>query len=137
MNLDAARAIVANQHHAVLATRRADGSVQMSPVTAGVDAAGRVIISSRLTAYKVKNLRRNPSASVCVFPDTFYGGQWVQIDGAATIVDLPEAMDPLIDYYRRVGGEHPDWDDYRAAMERDQRVLIRITPDRAGPDRSG
>ena len=127
-----------NQHHAVLATRKRDGSTQLSPVTVTVDEAGRAIVSSRLTAFKVKNLRRDPTASLCVFPDTFYGGRWVQVDGTATIVDLPEAMEALVDYYRRASGsEHPDWDDYRAAMERDQRVLIRIEITRAGPDRSG
>ena len=138
MDLDEARAIFATQHHAVLHTFRRDGSPQLSPVTVAVDEAGRVIISSRQTAYKVKNLRRDPRASVCVFPDTFYGGRWVQVDGTASIVDLPEAMEPLVDYYRRAsGGEHPDWADYRAAMERDQRVLVRIAISRAGPDRSG
>jgi PPOX class probable F420-dependent enzyme len=137
MDLDEARKLLASQHHAVLATRRRDGGVQMSPVTTTVDEAGHVIISSRQTAYKVKNLRRDPTAALCVFPDTFYGGQWVQIDGRATIVDLPDAMELLVDYYRRVRGEHPDWDEYRAAMERDQRVMIQIGIERAGPDRSG
>jgi PPOX class probable F420-dependent enzyme len=136
MDLDAARAALATQHHAVLATRRADGSPQLSPVLAGVDGAGRVVISTRRTAYKVKNLRRDPRASLCVLPDTFYG-KWVQVDGTVTIVDLPEAMDGLIDYYRRVAGEHPDWADYRSAMERERRVLIRINVERAGPDRVG
>jgi PPOX class probable F420-dependent enzyme len=129
---------LASQHHAVLATRKRDGSTQLSPVTVTVDEAGRAIVSSRQTAYKVKNLRRDPAASLCVFPDTFYGGRWAQVDGTATIVDLPEAMEPLVDYYRRASGsEHPDWADYRAAMERDQRVLIRIEITKAGPDRSG
>jgi PPOX class probable F420-dependent enzyme len=136
MDLDAARAIVSEQHNAVLATVRADGRPQMSPVTVAVDAAGNIVVSSRQTAYKVRNLRRDPHVFLCVLPDAFVG-RWVQIEGRATIVDLPEAMEPLIDYYRRAAGEHPDWDDYRAAMERDQRVLIRIEPTRAGPDRSG
>ncbi|GAA1816373.1 PPOX class F420-dependent oxidoreductase [Planosporangium flavigriseum] len=136
MDLDAARAIVAEQHRAVLATRRADCSPQMSPVTVAVDDDGYIVISSRQTAYKVRNLRRDPQAYVCVLPDTFFG-RWIQVEGRATIVDLPEAMEPLVDYYRRVSGEHPDWADYRAAMEREQRVLIRIEPTRAGPDRSG
>jgi PPOX class probable F420-dependent enzyme len=136
MDLDEARTILTRQHHAVLATRRRDGSPQLSPVTATVDDAGRVIISSRQTAFKVKNLRREPETSLCVFPDTFYG-QWIQVDGTASIIDLPAAMDGLIDYYRRASGEHPDWDDYRAAMERDERVLIRIGITRAGPDQSG
>jgi PPOX class probable F420-dependent enzyme len=136
MDLDAARAVVAEQHHAVLATLRTDGAPQMSPVLVAVDAEGNLIISSRETAYKVRNLRRDPRAYVCVLPDAFFG-RWVQIEGRATIVELPEAMGGLIEYYRIVSGEHPDWDDYRAAMERERRVLIRIEPTRAGPDVSG
>jgi PPOX class probable F420-dependent enzyme len=115
---------------------RADGGPQMSPVTVGVDDAGHVVISTRLPAYKVRNIRRDPRVWLCVLPDEFFG-RWVQLDGTAEIVELPEAMDGLIDYYRRISGEHPDWDDYRAAMLRDQRVLLRIRVARAGPDRSG
>lgn len=136
MDIDEARDVVRTQHRAVLATVRADGTPQMSPVLAVVDGAGRVVISSRQTAYKVRNLRRDPRAWLCVLPDEFFG-RWVQVEGTATIVDLPEAMEGLIDYYRRAAGEHPDWDDYRAAMERERRVLIRIDITRAGPDRSG
>jgi PPOX class probable F420-dependent enzyme len=137
MDHDRARSILADKHRAVLATHREDGGVQLSPVTVALDDEGRPVISTRQTAYKVKNLRRDPRASLCVFSDTFFG-EWVQVDGTATIVDLPEAMEPLVDYYRRAsGGEHPDWDDYRAAMERDQRVLIRLEITRAGPDRHG
>jgi PPOX class probable F420-dependent enzyme len=127
---------VAANHRAVLCTRRVDGSPQLSPVVAGVDAAGRVVVSSRETAYKVRNLRRDPRASLCVFTDGFFG-PWVQLDGTAEVVSLPDAMEGLVDYYRRLAGEHPDWDDYRAAMERERRVLVRITVARAGPDRSG
>src|SRR5262245_65927979 len=136
MDLDDARAVLAEQHRAVLATMKADGTPQLSPVTVGVDEAGRAVSSSRQTAYKVRNLRRNPAAYLCVMPDTFYG-RWIQVSGDATIVDLPEAMEPLVDYYRRISGEHPDWDDYRAAMERDRRVLIRVTITHAGPDVHG
>jgi PPOX class probable F420-dependent enzyme len=121
---------------AVLATRRRDGGIQMSPITVGVDAQGRAIISSRETAYKVRNLRRDPWAALCVFVDDFVG-PWVQVEGTAEILSLPEAMEPLVDYYRGISGEHPNWDAYRQAMERDQRVLIRLTIERAGPDRKG
>ena len=137
MDLDEARAILREQHRAVLATWRADGTPQLSPVTVGIDEEGRPEISSRHTAYKVRNLRRDPRAYLCVFPDTFYGGRWLQLDGTITVVDLPDAMEPLVEYYRRISGEHPDWADYRAAMTRDQRVLLRMTIGRAGPDRSG
>jgi PPOX class probable F420-dependent enzyme len=137
MDHDRARSILADKRRAVLATYRADGGVQLSPVTVALDAEGRPIISTRQTAYKVKNLRTDPRASLCVFSDAFFG-EWVQVDGTATIVDLPEAMELLVDYYRRAsGGEHPDWDDYRAAMERDQRVLVRLEITHAGPDRHG
>jgi len=108
----------------------------MSPITAGVDDEGYAVISSRETAYKVKHLRRDPRVWLCVTQKQFYG-EWVFIAGTATIVSLPEAMEGLVDYYRRISGEHPDWDDYRQAMERDKRALIRITIERAGPDRQG
>jgi PPOX class probable F420-dependent enzyme len=137
MDLDAARDLLRTQHRAVLATWRADGTPQLSPVTVGVDEQGNAEISSRQTAYKVKNLRRDPRAYLCVFPDTFFGGQWVQLDGTVTIVKLPAALDGLVEYYRRISGEHPDWADYRAAMHRDQRVLLKLRITRAGPDRHG
>lgn len=136
MDLDEARAVVAEQHHAVLATLRQDGTPQMSPVVAAVDDQGRVVVSTRKRAFKVRNLRRNPRAWLCVLPDRFYG-RWIQVGGSVRIVELPEAMEGLVDYYRRVSGEHPDWDDYRAAMEREARVLLRIDLTSAGPDREG
>jgi PPOX class probable F420-dependent enzyme len=136
MDLEEARAYVRANHHAVLATMRRDGTPQMSPVACAVDDAGRVVVSSRETAVKTKNVRRHPQAWLCVFPDSFFGG-FVQVEGAVEVVSLPEAMDGLVDYYRAVGGEHPDWDDYRAAMERDQRVLIKLDLTRAGPDAAG
>ena len=136
MDLDQARAFLREHHHSVLLTRRADGGPQLSPVVHGVDTEGRVLISSRDPAYKVRNLRRDPRAALCAIPDGFFG-QWIQVDGTAEIVSLPEAMDLLIYSYRQIAGEHPDWDDYRAAMERERRVVVRITVERAGPDRSG
>jgi PPOX class probable F420-dependent enzyme len=123
-------------HRAVLATSRSDGMPQLSPVTCTVDDDGRVLISTRETAVKTKNLRHRPRASLCVFTDTFFG-QWVQVEGDAELISLPDAMDLLVEYYRRVSGEHPDWDDYRASMIRDRRVIVRITITRAGPDVSG
>jgi len=123
-------------HRAVLATTRADGRPQMSPVTVGVDADGYAVISTRETAMKTKNVERDPHVTVCAFTDHFFG-PWVYVDGTAEIVRLPAAMDGLVEYYRSISGEHPDWDDYRAAMARDRRVLLRITVTRAGPDVSG
>jgi len=131
-----ARDFLRANHRAVLATVRGDGRPQLSPVTCGLDQAGRVIISTRETAVKTRNLRRNPLASLCVFTDAFFG-RWVQVEGSAEVVSLPEAMEFLIEYYRLVSGEHPDWDDYRDAMVRDRRCLIRIEITRAGPDISG
>jgi PPOX class probable F420-dependent enzyme len=119
-------------HHGVLATTRSDGRPQLSPVDATVDEAGLVVISSRETAYKVRNLRARPYGSFCGFTDRFFG-DWVQVEGPVRIVSLPEAMEPLVAYYRSISGEHPDWDDYRAAMQRDQRVIISLTPERVGP----
>lgn len=136
MDVTEALTFIATHHRAVLCTRRADASPQLSPVVAGVDAEGRVVVSSRETAYKVRNLRRDPRASLCVITDGFFG-PWVQVDGTAEVVSLPDAMEGLVDYYRAVAGEHPDWDDYRTAMVRERRVLVRITVERAGPDRSG
>ncbi len=136
MDLDKAREFIRGHHQAVMATRRKDGSPQLSPVTCGVDGEGQVVVSTRETAMKVKNLQRDPAVSLCVVSDGFYG-DWVQVDGRATVVSLPDAMDGLVDYYRSISGEHPDWDDYRAAMEQERRVLVRIDLERAGPDRTG
>ncbi len=136
MQLERAQEFMRVNHRAVLATRRSDGLPQLSPVTVGVDGDGRVLISTRETAVKTKNLERDPHASLCVMNDGFFG-DWIQAEGTAEIIRLPEAMDLLVDYYRRVSGEHPDWDDYRQAMRRDRRVIVAITLSRAGPDRSG
>lgn len=136
MDLDEARTFLHENHRGVLATRRRGGRIQQSPVLVNVDGEGRAIISSRETAYKVRNLRRDPWAQACVFADGFVG-QWLFVEGSAQVLSLPEAMDPLIDYYKRFPDENPDWDDYRARMERERRVLIRIELERAGPDRQG
>ncbi len=137
MELDAARDFIREHHRAVMATRRADGAPQMSIVAANVDADGRVIVSTRETAVKTKNLRRDPHVSFCILPEDGWSGQWIQVDGTATVLSLPEAMEPLVEYYRSTAGEHPDWDDYRAAMERERRVLVRVDLERAGPDIAG
>ena len=123
-------------HLAVLATFRRDGRPQLSPVTAGVDDEGRVEISTRETSMKVKNLRRDPRLSLCLLNRGFFG-EWGQVEGTAEIVERPAALALLVDYYRRISGEHPDWDDYRAAMEREQRVLVRFEIERAGPTVGG
>jgi PPOX class probable F420-dependent enzyme len=136
MDIQKAQEFLQTNHRGVLTTYRQDGRLQMSPILIGVNEEGVGIISSRETAYKVKNLHRDPRISVCAFVDKFFG-EWIQIDGTAEILSLPDAMEPLVDYYKRVVGEHPDWEDYRQAMRREKRVLIHITIDRAGPDKSG
>jgi PPOX class probable F420-dependent enzyme len=136
MEISDAQAFLDDNHRAVLHTYRRDGSPQLSPVTIGVDDDGHAIVSTRATAMKTKNVERDPRVALCVLTDAFFG-EWHQLDGRAEIVRLPEAMDLLVEYYRRISGEHPDWDDYRAAMERDQRVILRIAIERAGPSVSG
>jgi PPOX class probable F420-dependent enzyme len=136
MDLDEARQFLRLNHRAVLATARTDGRPQLSPVAVTVDGDGHAVISTRETALKTRNVARHPEVSLCVLNDGFYGA-WVQVDGVADVVHLPDAMEPLVEYYRSVAGEHPNWDEYRAAMQQERRVLLRITITRAGPDRSG
>jgi PPOX class probable F420-dependent enzyme len=136
VTVDEVRAFIRTNHRGVLATTRKDGEPQLSPVSVGVDDDGSLIISTRETAIKTWNVRRTGRASVCVFQDSFFGA-WVQAEGTASIESLPAAMEGLVRYYRLVAGEHPDWDDYRNAMVRDKRVLLRIAIERAGPQRSG
>ena len=132
MDVDEARAFLAEHHRAVLATARSDGRPQMSAVTVGVDDQARAVISTQGSTYKVRNIRRDPRVSVFVTADDF--SRWIQVDGTATVVSLPEAMEPLVDYYRGIAGEHPDWDEYRSAMQEQGRVLVRVDVERAGPD---
>ena len=136
MDPDRLRAFLADHHQAVLATARGDGRPQMSPVLCTMDGEGRVVISTRETAMKTRNARRRPDVSLCVVSEGFFG-EWVQIDGRADIVSLPDAMEGLVEAYRHMAGEHPDWDDFRSAMEREQRVLFRIEVERTGPQRHG
>jgi PPOX class probable F420-dependent enzyme len=128
--LQLAREFLAKNHRAVLITRRADGSPQSSPVTAGVDGEGRAIVSSRRMLAKVRNLRNDPQASLCVVTEAWFG-PWAQLDGRAEIIELPDALELLVEAYRSIRGEHPDWDEYRVAMQREERVLIRIELERA------
>lgn len=136
MDVAEARSFLTEHHRAVMATYRRDGGVQLSPVLVGVDGEGRAIVSTRETAMKARNLERNPRTSLCVLDEAFFG-RWVRIDGRAEILRGEEAIEPLVDYYRRVQGEHPDWEEYREAMRRDRRVLVRIHVTAAGPDVSG
>jgi PPOX class probable F420-dependent enzyme len=128
---------VRHNHRGVLAVTRSDGRTQMSPVTGTVDGDGLVVVSSRETAYKVRSLRARPYAAYCGFTGQFIGAPWVQVEGAARIISLPDAMAPLVEYYRSISGEHPDWDEYRTAMRDQGKSLIRVTIDTWGPIATG
>jgi PPOX class probable F420-dependent enzyme len=124
------------RHSMILLTRRRDGSAQLSPVTAGVDEDGRIVIATYPERAKVANLRRSADCSVLVLSDEF-NGPWVQVDGDAEVLDLPDALEPLVGYFRCISGEHSDWDEYRQAMRDQGKCLIRITPTRWGPIATG
>ncbi len=135
MNLEEAIEFIGRHHRGVLATTRGDGLPQLSPVIAVPDGNGRIVVSSRETAYKTKNLLRIPFASLCVIEDKWFG-QWIQVEGDVEVLHLPDAMEPLIDYYRRGVGE-TNWEEYREGMVKERRVLLRMTVVRAGPNVSG
>lgn len=124
------------RHHGVLLTTRRDGRPQASLVTMGLDTQGRIVVSSYPERAKVHNIRRNPEASMVVMSDEF-SGEWVQVDGTAEIVDLPDAVEGLVEYFRVISGEHPDWDEYRRAMVDQGKCLIRLTIERWGPIAKG
>ena len=124
------------RHNVILVTTRADGRPQLSPVTGGVDTDGRIVISSYPQRAKSRNARRDPRVSVLVLSDNF-GDAWVQIDGSAEVIDLPDAVEPLVEYFRCISGEHPDWAEYRAAMVRQGKCLIRVTLENWGPIATG
>jgi PPOX class probable F420-dependent enzyme len=129
-------AFIRPRHHAILMTTRRDGRPQASPNTCGVDGQGRIVISTYPERAKVRNIRRDPRVSVCVLSDEF-GGAWVQADGVAEVLDLPEALEPLVEYFRVISGEHPDWDEYRQAMRDQGKSLIRVTVESWGPIATG
>ena len=133
---DAMLDFVRPRHHLIVITTRADGTPQASPVTGGVDTEGRIVVSSYPERAKVHNLRRNPRCSVLVLSDEF-NGPWLQVDGEGEVLDLPDALEPLVEYFRVISGEHPNWDEYRAAMTKQGKVLLRITPTRWGPIATG
>jgi PPOX class probable F420-dependent enzyme len=136
VDLDALLDFVRPRHHMVLLTRRSDGAPQASPVTGGVDDDGRIVISTYPERAKTANARRRPEVSVLVLSDDF-GDSWVQVDGTCEVLDVPESVEPLVEYYRNIAGEHSDWDEYRRAMLEQGKSLLRITPTRWGPVATG
>ncbi|MFC8129948.1 PPOX class F420-dependent oxidoreductase [Streptomyces sp. NPDC057302] len=124
------------RHRAILLTARADGTPQGSPLTCGVDDSGRIVVSTYPERAKTRNAKRNPQVSVIVLSDE-WNGPWVQIDGTAEVIDSPESVEPLVEYFRNISGEHSDWDEYREAMVKQGKSIIRITPQRWGPVATG
>ncbi|MCW4352912.1 PPOX class F420-dependent oxidoreductase [Hoyosella sp. YIM 151337] len=127
---------VRTRHHCVLVTRKRDGGLQMSPVTSGVDSEGRIVIATYPERAKTRNARRDPQVSICVLSDAF-SDAYVHVEGNAEVLDMPGALEPLVEYYRCIAGEHPNWDEYRDAMREQGKSLIRITPTAWGPIATG
>jgi PPOX class probable F420-dependent enzyme len=136
VSLDELLDFVRPRHRALLLTRRADGSPQASPLTCGVDDSGRIVVSTYPERAKTRNAKRDPRVSIVVVSDE-WNDPWVQIDGTAEVIDPPDSVEPLVEYYRNIAGEHPDWDEYRAAMLKQGKSIIRITPERWGPVATG
>jgi PPOX class probable F420-dependent enzyme len=136
VGLDQLLEFVRPRHRAILLTVRSDGTPQGSPLTCGVDDSGRLVVSTYPERAKTRNARRDPRVSIIVLSDE-WNGPWVQIDGTAEVIDAPESVEPLVEYFRNISGEHPDWDEYRAAMVKQGKSLIRITPERWGPVATG
>ena len=136
VDLDGLLEFLRPRRKGVLATTRTDGRPQLSPVACGVDGQGRIVVSTYPERAKARNAQRNPRVSICVLSDE-WDGPWVQVDGRATVITLPEAVEALVDYYRALAGEHPDWEEYRAAMVRQGKCLIRIDIERWSPLTTG
>ena len=128
---------IRSRHHAIVITTRKDGRAQASPVTCGVDEQGRIVIATYPERAKARNARRDPDHVSVLFLSDDFGGPWVQVDGTAEVIDVPEAVEPLVDYYRAISGEHPDWAEYRGAMMSQGKSLLRVTPGSWGPVATG
>ncbi|MYW63866.1 TIGR03618 family F420-dependent PPOX class oxidoreductase [Streptomyces sp. SID8379] len=136
VSLDELLDFVRPRHRALLITARADGTPQASPLTCGVDGDGRIVVSTYPERAKTRNAKRNPRVSLLVLSDE-WNGPWVQIDGSAEVIDSPDSVEPLVEYFRVISGEHPDWDEYREAMVKQGKSIIRITPEKWGPVATG
>ncbi|WHT17350.1 PPOX class F420-dependent oxidoreductase [Crossiella sp. CA-258035] len=124
------------RHHGLLITTRAGGGPQASPVSCGVDSEGRIVVSTYPDRAKARNARRDPRGSIVVLSDD-WNGPWVQVDGTLEVIDPPDSVEPLVEYFRCISGEHPDWDEYRQAMREQGKSLVRLTPERWGPVATG
>lgn len=136
VSIDELLDFVRPRHRALLLTRRADGSPQASPLTCGVDDSGRIVVSTYPERAKTRNAKRDPRVSLIVLSDD-WNGPWVQIDGVAEVIDSPDSVEPLVEYFRNISGEHPDWDEYREAMVKQGKSIIRVTPEKWGPVATG
>ncbi|MEU6677220.1 PPOX class F420-dependent oxidoreductase [Streptomyces sp. NPDC059900] len=136
VSIDELLDFVRPRHRAILLTGRSDGTPQGSPLTCGVDDSGRIVVSTYPERAKTRNAKRNPRVSIIVLSDE-WNGPWVQIDGTAEVIDSPDSVEPLVEYFRNISGEHPDWDEYREAMVKQGKSIIRITPERWGPVATG
>lgn len=136
VSIDELLDFVRPRHRALLLTRRADGNPQASPLTCGVDDSGRIVVSTYPERAKTRNAKRDPRVSLIVLSDD-WNGPWVQIDGVAEVIDSPDSVEPLVEYFRNISGEHPDWDEYREAMVKQGKSIIRVTPEKWGPVATG
>jgi PPOX class probable F420-dependent enzyme len=136
VSIDELLDFVRPRHRALLLTRRADGSPQASPLTCGVDDSGRIVVSTYPERAKTRNAKRDPRVSLIVLSDD-WNGPWVQVDGVAEVIDSPDSVEPLVEYFRNISGEHPDWDEYREAMVKQGKSIIRVTPEKWGPVATG
>ena len=137
VTLDELLDFVRPRHHAIVITTRQDGRPQASPVTCGVDEAGRIVIATYPERAKTQNARRDPEHVSVLFLSDDFGGPWVQVDGTAEVLDIPAALEPLVDYFRAISGEHPDWAEYREAMVAQGKSLLRVSPVSWGPIATG
>lgn len=133
MEIADAQKFLQENHRACIAVRQEDGWPQMTFVTPAIDSQGRIIVTSRRSTYKVKHLRRDPRVSMLIFGEQFSGSKFVQIHGTAEILEQPAAMDVLIDWYKRVRGEHKNWEEYKQRMADEKRVIIRVAIEKVGP----
>jgi PPOX class probable F420-dependent enzyme len=137
MDIADAQEFLKNHHRGVLVARKRDGSLQMTMVSPVIDTDGKVIITSRETTYKIKNIKRNPQISLLVFGEQFHGSNFIQIDGRAEIIPQPQAMDIVLDWHRQIRGEPENWDDVREKTKAEGRIAMRVTIEKVGPQNRG